>query len=253
MNGRECRCEDPVYGAAVGDELTIRAVTEDDVEALFGLILELASYEKLSDEVNGDAEVLRRSLFVEGTAEALLAELGGEAVGYAILCGTFSSFECKGGIWIEDIFVRPESREAGVGRALFARVAALAVERGFPRVEWAALNWNELALGFYDRLGARRMDEWQMLRLEGEALRALGSARLSASSVSSARQSSREARVEQLAAGAQQRFQGADAGDLGQHHVAVVDLAEHALQLLGAPRRAASASGPKQPPVISST
>jgi GNAT superfamily N-acetyltransferase len=160
----------------MGDELTIRAVAEDDVEALFGLILELASYEKLSAEVRGDPEVLRRSLFVERTAEALLAERAGEPIGYAILCGTFSSFECKGGIWIEDIYVRPESREGGVGRALFERVAELAVERGFPRVEWAALDWNELALGFYDRLGARRMEEWRMLRLEGEALRELGSA-----------------------------------------------------------------------------
>lgn len=167
-----------MYGPGMEHDgsVTIRAATEEDVETLFGLILELAVYEKLRDEVSGDAEVLRRSLFVERTAEALLAERDGEAIGYAILCGTFSSFECKGGIWIEDIFVRPDSREAGVGRALFARVAALAVERGFPRVEWAALNWNELALGFYDRLGARRMDEWQMLRLEGEALRALGSA-----------------------------------------------------------------------------
>jgi GNAT superfamily N-acetyltransferase len=155
-------------------ELTIRPASEGDVEALFGLILELAAYEKLSDEVNGDAEVLRRSLFEEGTAEALLAELDGEAIGYAVLCGTFSSFECKGGIWIEDIFVRPQSRKAGAGRALFAKAAALAVERGFPRVEWAALNWNELALGFYDRLGARRMDEWQILRLEGENLERLG-------------------------------------------------------------------------------
>ena len=160
----------------MADDLTIRPVAEDDVEALFALILELASYEKLSDEVRGDPEVLRRSLFIEGTAEALLAELDGEPVGYAILCGTFSSFECRGGIWIEDIYVRPESREEGVGRALFERVAGLAVERGFPRVEWAALDWNELALGFYDRLGARRMEEWRMLRLEGEALRELGSA-----------------------------------------------------------------------------
>jgi GNAT superfamily N-acetyltransferase len=164
-----------VYGAGVAGELTIRAVTEEDVETLFGLILELAAYEKLSDEVTGDAEVLARSLFVERTAEALLAELDGKAVGYAILCGTFSSFECKGGIWIEDIFVRPASRKAGIGRALFERVAALAVERGFPRVEWAALDWNELALGFYDRLGARRMDEWKMLRLDGEALERLAS------------------------------------------------------------------------------
>jgi GNAT superfamily N-acetyltransferase len=158
----------------VGDELTIRAVNEEDVETLFGLILELAGYEKLSDEVNGDAAILARSLFVERTAEALLAEQGGEAIGYAIVCGTFSSFECKGGVWIEDIYVRPESREAGVGRALFAEIAAIAVERGLPRVEWAALDWNELALGFYDRLGARRMDHWKMLRLEGEALQRLG-------------------------------------------------------------------------------
>jgi GNAT superfamily N-acetyltransferase len=159
----------------VGDELTIRAAAEEDVEILFGLILELAAYEKLSDEVSGDVDILRRSLFVERTAEALLAEDEGEAVGYAILCGTFSTFECRAGIWIEDIYVRPASRMGGVGRALFARVAALAVERGFPRVEWAALDWNELALGFYDRLGATRMDDWRMLRLEGDALQRLGS------------------------------------------------------------------------------
>lgn len=154
------------YGPAVADDLTIRAVRDEDVETLYGLILELAAYEKLSDQVKGDAETLRRSLFEARTAEGLLAEVGGEAVGYAILCGTFSSFECRAGIWIEDLYVRPQSRKGGIGRALFARVAELAVERGCPRVEWAALNWNELALGFYDRLGARRMEEWQMLRLD---------------------------------------------------------------------------------------
>jgi len=143
------------------------------VGTLFELILELASYERLSDEVKGDAGRLAHSLFEAGTAEALLAEVDGEAVGYAILCGTFSSFECLGGIWIEDIFVRPSRRRAGIGRALFERVAAIAVERGCPRVEWAALDWNELALGFYDGLGARRMDEWRMLRLEGEELERL--------------------------------------------------------------------------------
>ena len=159
----------------MADELTIRAVGEEDVEALYGLILELAAYEKLSDQVNGDPAELRRSLFEVRTAEALLAEVGGVAVGYAILCGTFSSFECRAGIWIEDLYVRPESRMGGIGRALFARVAEIAVERGCPRVEWAALNWNELALGFYDRLGATRMEEWQMLRIEGEDLKDLGS------------------------------------------------------------------------------
>jgi diamine N-acetyltransferase len=156
-----------------GGELTIRPVREEDVETLFELILELATYEKLRDQVKGDAEELARSLFEARTAEALLAEAGGVPVGYAIVCGTFSSFECRAGLWIEDLYVRPDGRERGVGRALLARVAAMAVERGCPRVEWAVLNWNELALDFYDGLGARRMDEWQTLRLEGEALRNL--------------------------------------------------------------------------------
>jgi GNAT superfamily N-acetyltransferase len=155
-------------------ELTIREAHEGDVETLFELILELAAYEKLRDEVSGDAETLRRSLFVERTAEALLAEVGGSTVGYAIFCGAFSTFECRGGLWIEDIYVRPKSRQLGAGRALFARVAAIALERGLTRLEWAALDWNELALDFYDGLGATRLDEWRMLRLDGDALAALG-------------------------------------------------------------------------------
>jgi GNAT superfamily N-acetyltransferase len=158
----------------VGDEVTIRAARKGDAETLFELILELAAYERLRDAVTGDAEQLHQQLFEAGTAEALLAELDGEAVGYAILCGTFSTFECRAGIWLEDIFVRPERRERGIGRALFARVAALAVERGCGRLEWCALDWNELAMGFYDRLGATRLESWRMLRLEGEALTRLG-------------------------------------------------------------------------------
>lgn len=166
--------EDPVYGPDVGERLAIRAATEDDVETLFGLILELASYERLLHEVSGDAGELRRSLFEARTAEALLAEVDGAAVGYAILCGTFSTFECRAGIWIEDLYVRPASRERGVGRALFSRVAEMALERGCPRLEWAVLDWNDLARGFYDGVGARPMDEWRMMRLEGEALGRLG-------------------------------------------------------------------------------
>ncbi len=155
--------------------MRIREVSEADVETLFALILELAAYEKLGDEVKGDRETLAHSLFVEGAAEALLAEVDGEAVGYAIFCGTFSSFECRAGLWIEDIYVRPEQRRGGIGRALFAWVAATALRRGYPRLEWAALEWNDLALDFYDRLGARRLDEWRMLRLEGDPLARLGS------------------------------------------------------------------------------
>ena len=162
------------YGPCVAHELTIRPALEGDAEAIFGLIQELATYEKLADEVSGDAEILRRELFEAKTAEALLAEVDGETVGYALICGTFSTFECRAGIWIEDIYVRPRSREAGVGRALFARIAAIALERGWPRVEWAALEWNDLALDFYAGLGAERLDEWRMLRLDGEALAELG-------------------------------------------------------------------------------
>jgi GNAT superfamily N-acetyltransferase len=158
-----------------GDEMAIRPAREEDVEALFGLILELATYERLRDRVNGDAEILRRSLFEERSAEALLAEVGGEAVGYAIVCGNFSTFECRAGVWIEDIYVRPESRRSGIGRALLARIAAMAVARGAPRLEWAVLDWNSLGLDFYDELGARPMDEWRLHRLEGEALSKLGS------------------------------------------------------------------------------
>jgi GNAT superfamily N-acetyltransferase len=156
-------------------DVTIRPAREEDAETLFGLILELASYEKLADEVNGSAAELARSLFEARTAEALLAEVGDAAAGYAIFCGSFSTFECRAGLWIEDLFVRPESRGRDIGLALLRQVAAVALDRGCPRVEWAVLDWNELALGFYDRLGARRLDEWQMLRLEGEALSRLGS------------------------------------------------------------------------------
>ena len=145
--------------------MEIRAVTEADVELLFELILELASYEKLRDAVSGDAEVLRRTLFEQRAAEALLIESGGEAVGYAITFTTFSSFECRSGVWIEDIYVRPEHRRGGIGRQVMERIATLALERGHVRLEWCALDWNEPALRFYQSLGAKQMKEWIVHRL----------------------------------------------------------------------------------------
>jgi GNAT superfamily N-acetyltransferase len=152
----------------------IRPATEADSELLFGLILELAAYEKLADAVAGDAEVLRRSLFEQRAAEALIVEDdGGEAVGYAIFFTTFSTFECRSGIWLEDVYVRPERRRDGIGRAVMEHLAALALERGHVRLDWCALDWNEPALRFYEKLGARRLDDWKMLRLEREGMRAL--------------------------------------------------------------------------------
>lgn len=153
--------------------LQIRAATEDDAGLVFGLILELAEYEKLTHKVVGDAETLRRSLFEQGAAEALVLELDGEAVGYAIFFTTFSTFECRSGIWLEDVYVKPESRRAGVGRAVMEHLAALALERGHVRLEWCALDWNEPALEFYRGLGATRLDDWRMLRLERDGMREL--------------------------------------------------------------------------------
>lgn len=153
----------------------IRPARRDDAAVLFDLIRELAEYERLADRVTGSPDRLARALFDEGAAEAILAEVGGMAAGYAIFFSTFSTFECRAGIWVEDIFVKPEQRGRGIGRALLGHIAGLALERDCARVEWSALDWNSPALRFYDSIGASLLEEWQMLRIEGDALRALGS------------------------------------------------------------------------------
>lgn len=156
------------------NEIEIRPATEADAQLLFDLILELAGYEKMADEVVGDPEVLRRSLFEEKAAEALLLETAdGEAVGYAIFFTTFSTFECRSGIWLEDVYVRPEHRRGGIGRLVMEHLASLALDRGHVRLDWVALEWNEPALNFYDQLGARRLDDWKLLRLEKEGIKRL--------------------------------------------------------------------------------
>jgi GNAT superfamily N-acetyltransferase len=160
---------------ADANDVQIRAVAEADVPLVFDLILELAEYEKLADKVAGDAELLRRTLFEEKAAEALLLETAaGEAIGYAIFVTTFSSFECRSGIWLEDVYVRPEHRRGGIGRAVMEHLAQLAQQRGHVRLEWVALDWNEPALNFYGGLGAKRLDDWIIHRLERDGIRALG-------------------------------------------------------------------------------
>jgi len=140
---------------------------------LFGLIVELAEYEKLADAVVGDPEVLRRTLFEQRAAEALMIELDGEAIGYTIFFTTFSSFECRSGVWIEDIYVRPDKRRDGIGRAAMEHIAALALERGHVRLEWTALDWNEPALRFYKKLGATQLGDWITHRLDVDGMRRL--------------------------------------------------------------------------------
>lgn len=156
------------------NDVQIRAASEADVPVLFDLILELAGYEKLSDKVSGDAEVLRRSLFEEKAAEALLLETpDGEAIGYAIFFTTFSTFECRSGIWLEDVYVRPEHRRGGIGREVMEHLARLAAKRGHVRLEWVALDWNEPAISFYEKLGARTLDDWRVFRLERDGIKRL--------------------------------------------------------------------------------
>ncbi len=157
--------------------MKIREARESDLGTIARLIRALADYERLSDEVVLDSEVLRRHLFgPRPYAEVLIAEEVGEAVGFALFFHNFSTFLGRPGIYLEDLFVVPEERGKGIGKALLARLASVAVERDCGRLEWAVLDWNEPAIGFYRRLGARPNSEWTVYRLSGDALEQLGQA-----------------------------------------------------------------------------
>lgn len=155
--------------------LSIRSATSADLPLIASLIRALADYEKLADAVRFDEAVLGAKLFgARPYAEVLIGELDGAAQGFALFFHNFSTFEGKPGIYLEDLFVRPEARGSGLGKALLARLAALAVERDCARLEWSVLDWNEPAIGFYQKLGARLMDEWTVMRVDGAALAKLG-------------------------------------------------------------------------------
>jgi GNAT superfamily N-acetyltransferase len=152
-------------------QVHVRAATPDDVPQIHAFIVQLAVYEREPDAVTGTPEMLATALFGERpSAEALVAEVDAEPAGFAVFHGTFSTWECEPGLWLEDLYVPDRYRQAGVGGALMTRLAAIAVERGAPRLEWHALDWNELALGFYRRLGAERLSAWDLHRLQGDAL-----------------------------------------------------------------------------------
>ena len=158
-------------------DITVAPVTAAEVSKLLELIRELARFERLENEVEATTELLHQALFgPQPAAGALFARCDGEVAGYAIYFFTFSSFVGRAGIWLEDVYVRPQFRKRGLGRRLIEAVARIGVERGCKRFEWLALNWNTGALEFYRGLGARVMDEWVLLRVSPAELRSPGTA-----------------------------------------------------------------------------
>ena len=158
-------------------QVTVRPATEADVELIYSLIVALAEYEQAPEAVVGTPDLLRRWLFGDApAAEALIGEVDGEPAGFALFHGTFSTWECRPGLWLEDLFVLPDYRRFGVGGKLLSNVAQVAVERGYTRLTWTALDWNEMALSFYRKIGATVLDEWTNHRLSGATLQAVAAA-----------------------------------------------------------------------------
>jgi len=154
---------------------SIRAAVATDVKAIFDLIAALAAYEKLSHLVTGNSQALGEHLFGEKPyIEALVAEVGGRIVGFALFFPNYSTFLTKPGIYLEDIFVLPDYRGQGIGKALLIAVAKIAVARDAGRLEWSVLDWNQPAINFYEKMGANILKEWQICRVTGSALTELG-------------------------------------------------------------------------------
>lgn len=157
----------------------LRPALETDVDAIHHLVCELARYERAAEQVRSSPAMLHTALFGNAApgrgpaAYALVAEVDGEVVGFALWFLSFSTWEGVHGVRLEDLFVRPDHRGTGLGRALLAALAAIAVERGYARVEWDVLDWNTPAIDFYERAGARPQQDWTTYRLSGPALAAL--------------------------------------------------------------------------------
>jgi GNAT superfamily N-acetyltransferase len=154
--------------------IEIRAATPDDVPLIFALIGELAEYEKLTHEVVATEQQIRAALFGDrAVAEVVIASLDGTPVGFALFFPNYSTFLGRPGLYLEDLFVRPEARGFGAGRELLEYLARLTVERGWGRLEWRVLDWNEPSIAFYRKLGAEPLEDWTVFRVTGDALQKL--------------------------------------------------------------------------------
>ncbi|MGA2584671.1 MAG: GNAT family N-acetyltransferase [Tepidisphaeraceae bacterium] len=155
-------------------QISIHPATPADVPVILNFIRKLAEYEKLSHQMQATEELLREHLFgPRPAAETVIANLAGQPVGFALFFQTFSTFVGKPGIWLEDLFVLPEHRGKGIGKALLAHVASIAVARNCGRMEWSVLDWNSPAIDFYKSVGAVPMDDWTTYRIVGDKLAAL--------------------------------------------------------------------------------
>jgi len=160
---------------AASSGYVLRAATPADSEAIFRLIKGLAEYERLADGLTATVERLRQHLFgPRPYADVVLADVGPRSVGFALFFHNYSTFLAAPGLYLEDLFVEPEYRGRGIGRALLQRVAQVAVERGCGRLEWAVLDWNAPAIAFYVKQGADVLPDWRICRVTGQALQSLG-------------------------------------------------------------------------------
>lgn len=150
--------------------ITFRNAEEKDISLILYFIRELAEYEKMLDEVVATEDLLREWIFEKKKAEVIFAVVGGEEVGFALFFHNFSTFLGRAGIYLEDLYVKPEHRGKGCGKALLKRLAQIAVERGCGRLEWSCLDWNKPSIDFYLSLGAEPMSEWTVYRVAGDTL-----------------------------------------------------------------------------------
>ena len=152
------------------DDFKIRFAVEKDAATVLALIKELAAYEKLADKVEANEQLVKEFLFQRKGAETIIGEYHGEPVAYALFFHNFSSFTARPGLFIEDIYVKPQMRRRGFGKALFGFLAKLAIERRCARMEWTCLDWNTPSIAFYKKMGAETMSDWTIYRLSGEEL-----------------------------------------------------------------------------------
>lgn len=157
------------------EDFKIRIAEEKDINLILNFIKELASYEELLHEVVATEELLRESLFQRKAAEVIIGEYKGEAIGFALFFHNFSTFLGKPGLYLEDLYIRPEMRGRGYGKTILSFLAKLALERNCGRFEWWCLDWNEPSIKFYKSIGAEPMDEWTVYRVHGNALTDLAS------------------------------------------------------------------------------